>query len=84
MGWIAAVLGVFDPQSDFLDREHARGLKALPLSPGDIEAKLAARLAARAAKDWAQADAIRDELGALGIKIKDRPDGTTEWSVSVS
>ncbi|MEC8734661.1 MAG: hypothetical protein VXX86_06775, partial [Planctomycetota bacterium] len=30
-------------------------------------------------KDWAAADAIRDELTELGIAIKDGPEGTT-WS----
>ena len=34
------------------------------------------RDAARAAKDWAQADALRDQLVALGWKAEDGPDGT--------
>lgn len=33
------------------------------------------RNAARAAKNWAEADAIRDELAAKGITLKDTPDG---------
>ncbi len=44
-----------------------------------IEAKIAERNAARAAKDWAAADRARDELTAMGIAIKDGPEGTT-WS----
>ena len=44
-----------------------------------IERRIADRLAARASKDWAQADAIRDELLELGIAIKDGAEGTT-WS----
>ena len=35
------------------------------------------RNAARAAKDFATADALRDELAAAGIQIEDGPDGTT-------
>lgn len=31
---------------------------------------------ARAAKDWATADALRDELGAMGYVVEDGPDGT--------
>lgn len=45
-----------------------------------VEAKLAERSAARAAKDFAASDAIRDELLALGVVIKDGPSGTT-WTV---
>ena len=41
---------------------------------------LGQRKAAKAAKDWAASDRIRDELKALGILIKDTKDGT-EWSL---
>ena len=41
--------------------------------------KIAARTDAKASKDYAAADAIRDELIAMGIAIKDGPEGTT-WS----
>lgn len=40
-----------------------------------IEAKLAERQAAKEARDWATADAIRDELAAQGIEIVDTPEG---------
>ena len=42
-----------------------------------VEERIAARNAARSDKDWAQADAIRDELLGRGIEIKDGADGTT-------
>jgi len=44
-----------------------------------IEAKIAQRQAAKAAKDYARADAIRQELLAQGIALKDGPQGTT-WT----
>ncbi len=40
-----------------------------------IAALLEQRTAARAAKDWAAADRIRDELAAEGLEIVDTPDG---------
>jgi integration host factor subunit beta len=53
----------------------------LAISPAEIEDLIAARLAARAAKDWAESDRIRDELAGMGIAIKDNKDGTTSWEV---
>ena len=46
------------------------------LSVSDIESLIARRNEARAAKDFAAADAIRDELAAKGVSIEDGPDGT--------
>jgi cysteinyl-tRNA synthetase len=40
---------------------------------------LAARSAARQARDFRRADALRAELLALGIEVVDQPDGTTTW-----
>jgi cysteinyl-tRNA synthetase len=42
-----------------------------------IDALVAERVAARAARDWARADAIRAELDALGITLMDGASGTT-------
>ena len=43
-----------------------------------VEDQLAARRQARAARDFSRADAIRQELEARGIEVKDGPGGT-EW-----
>ena len=42
-----------------------------------IDGLIAERVSARAAKDWATADRIRDELTALGVEVMDNPTGAT-------
>lgn len=44
-----------------------------------IQEKIDARIAAKKAKNWAEADRIRKELADAGILLEDRPDGTTDW-----
>ena len=44
--------------------------------PADVLARAAARDDARAGKDWAAADRIRDELVAAGWVVEDTADGT--------
>ena len=46
-----------------------------------VEALIADRAAAKAAKDWGKADAIRDELTAMGVVLKDSKEGTT-WTLA--
>jgi len=51
------------------------------MDAGAIEAQIAARAAAKAAKDWAEADRIRKALLEQGIVLKDSPAGTT-WEAA--
>ncbi|WP_257306606.1 cysteine--tRNA ligase [Geothrix campi] len=45
----------------------------------EVEALIEARRAAKAAKNWAEADRVRDHLKAMGIVLEDRKDGTVGW-----
>ena len=75
---MTGVLGIdpFDPmwRSDTGDA-HATALDAL------VQTMITQRADARATKDWATADRIRDAVAAAGITLEDTPDGT-HWSLS--
>ncbi len=62
-----------------------RGERAAELTI-DVDALVAERLAARAARDFARADAIRDELTAQGVVLKDGKDAegqaVTTWEMA--
>lgn len=45
----------------------------------EVESLIEARRAAKAAKQWAEADRVRDQLKAMGIILEDRKDGTVGW-----
>ncbi|MET0428185.1 MAG: cysteine--tRNA ligase [Microvirga sp.] len=60
----------------------ARGQRELGIEPGAIEAMLASRREARAARNWAESDRIRDALAEQGVLVKDNKDGTTTWEVA--
>ena len=71
-------LGLFDFDSL---KKRIQIFDPTEISDQEIEERLDARLAARAAKNWNESDRIRDELAAMGIEIKDNKDGTTSWEV---
>jgi cysteinyl-tRNA synthetase len=45
----------------------------------EVEALIEQRRAAKASKNWAEADRVRDQLKAMGILLEDRKDGTVGW-----
>jgi cysteinyl-tRNA synthetase len=63
--------GVCDPNWNRLSVEVSEIRRA------EIEAFVSRRNAARAAKNWAEADRIRDKLAKNGVTLQDNPDGTT-------
>jgi cysteinyl-tRNA synthetase len=73
---LGAILGVLQQDPDAYLKRSA-GTKSL--SDGEIEALLASRRSARAARDFAESDRVRDVLSAAGILLEDKPGGRTEW-----
>jgi cysteinyl-tRNA synthetase len=63
----------------FLQADPEAFLKGGAGSGLDVDAKVAARNAAKLAKNYPLADQIRKELEAAGIVLEDKPGGLTEW-----
>jgi cysteinyl-tRNA synthetase len=74
-------LGLFSPDVFGHKGNELLQDEITPESRASIETWVSARLAARAAKNWAESDRIRDELAAMGVALKDNKDGTTTWEV---
>ena len=70
---VFGVLGLKDENA----AESGKGEKVVK---GLMEMVLEERAKAKAEKNWAQSDAIRDHLKALGIVVKDTKDGA-EWTI---
>ncbi|MNO04572.1 Cysteine--tRNA ligase [compost metagenome] len=51
------------------------------MDAAEVEALIAARLQARAEKNWAESDRIRDQLTAMGVVLEDGKGGTT-WRLA--
>jgi cysteinyl-tRNA synthetase len=57
--------------------------KAAIITEAEIETALAARTEARAAKDFAKSDAIRDDLIAKGVEVMDGDPLGWDWKLDV-
>jgi cysteinyl-tRNA synthetase len=78
---VGRVLGILQrPPAQALLAIRDRAAARQGIEGAWVEAKIAERAGARKAKDFARADAIRDELLARGVAIMDGPQGTT-WKV---
>ena len=78
---VRAMLGILglDPADPHWSQDRADDLT--PVVDALVRGLLDQRAAARAGKDFAAADAIRDQIKAAGIEIEDTPSGP-KWSVS--
>ena len=81
LGSVRAMLGVLG--LDPLDPQWAAGgdARLAGVTDGLVQLALEQRAAARARKDYAAADAIRDQLGALGVQVEDTAQGT-RWELT--
>jgi cysteinyl-tRNA synthetase len=76
-----AVLGLWQrTASEVLAERRDVKAKAKGINKAQVEALIVDRNAARKAKDFAKADAVRDQLKQLGVEIMDLAGGTT-WKV---
>ena len=67
-----------------LSRENLRiRPKAAVITEAEIETALAARKKARAAKDFAKSDAIRDDLIAKGVEVMDGDPLGWDWKLDI-
>lgn len=73
---VEKTLGLIDELSGVLGLFQKREKE---VAPEEIEALIEARNKARAEKNWAEADRIRDELKAMNIELKDTPMGV-KWN----
>ena len=76
---LANVLGLLeaDPE-EYLQSGAGEGTGTDGTGGEDIDGLIEARNAARANKDWAEADRIRDVLDEMGVVLEDK-DGKTIW-----
>ena len=74
-GSCEAALRAFNELADVLGLLYAREDKG---DDSEIEALIEARTKARAEKNWAESDRIRDELKAMGVVVEDTPQGV-KW-----
>ena len=78
----SGVLGVFGVEpAVLLERLKVSRIARRRIDVKAVEALLQTRQEARAAKDFARSDAVRDELAAMGVEVRDTPEGV-QWDVA--
>lgn len=79
---IGSILGCFTTDSEgFFQRNQKKALSEQSIDEAKILQLIEERKLARQNKDFKRSDEIRDQLLAMNIVLKDKPDGVTEWQV---
>ena len=73
---LGAILGVLQQSPE----EFLQGSVGSEVDAGEVEGLIMARKQARADKDWAKADEIRDKLAELRVVVEDGADGSS-WRI---
>ena len=82
LGRVASITGLFgqDPAA-FLNELRARRCERLHIDVSQVEELLAQRLDARKNKDFQRSDEIRAQISALGVEVRDTPEGQV-WDLA--
>lgn len=76
------IFGVFGTEpSEYFEQKKRHCVRAGEIDETLIEKLVEERSTARKNKDFKRSDEIRNKLDEMGIILKDRPDGKTEWRV---
>jgi cysteinyl-tRNA synthetase len=70
--WMEDIFGLQNPTSQTGDDGKLSGV---------MQVLIEIRRQAKARKDWATSDAIRNQLAAIGVQLKDEKDGSVTWTV---
>jgi cysteinyl-tRNA synthetase len=83
---LVGVLGItvtprewFSLGTKLVSQDGSKATASVTLTDAEIAGRIQARISARKAKSWAEADRIREELATAGVILEDKPDGRTEW-----
>jgi cysteinyl-tRNA synthetase len=70
--WLEDIFGLQNPTATSEDDGKLGGV---------MQVLINLRRQARARKDWATSDEIRNQLAEIGIQLKDEKDGSVSWSL---
>jgi cysteinyl-tRNA synthetase len=74
---LGGILGILQDDPEVFLKSGAPNV-----DPAEVESLIAARNQARAEKNWAEADRVRDKLTSMSVILEDGAEGTT-WKVSI-